>query len=97
MLAFVESENIHRRHGAIPYNLKHYFELMDYTGRQYRDNKRGQISTQEPKILDEIGLNGEQWLALGYCVQYSQISAIHGGSILQRSMAITNNSQYTKN
>ena len=47
---------------GIPYSLKDYFELADWTGRVMRDDKRGFISDKEPKIIGKLGIDSEIWL-----------------------------------
>ena len=38
--------------------------LVDWTGRQLRDDKRGAISSQLPPILDRLAIEPKQWLIL---------------------------------
>jgi len=47
---------------GIPYSLKDYFELADWTGRAIRDDKRGYIPDKEPKIICKLGINTEIWI-----------------------------------
>jgi len=47
---------------GIPYSLTDYFELVDWTGRAIRDDKRGHIPMSEPKILHKLGIGTETWL-----------------------------------
>jgi len=47
---------------GIPYTLKDYFELADWTGRAIRDDKRGYIPQSEPKIIHKLGIDPETWL-----------------------------------
>ncbi len=47
---------------GIPYSLKDYFELADWTGRAIREDKRGFISDKEPKIISKLGINTEIWI-----------------------------------
>jgi len=49
---------------GIPFRLKDYIELVDWTGRIIRDNKRGYIERTQPKTLDRISLNAENWQSL---------------------------------
>jgi hypothetical protein len=39
-------------------------ELVDWTGRVIRDDKRGAINGQTPSLLSTLGLDREAWLAL---------------------------------
>jgi len=47
---------------AIPFDLADYFELVDWTGRCCRDDKRGHISNKLPPILQRLGIDADQWL-----------------------------------
>jgi len=46
---------------GIAYLLMDYLELVDWTGRVIRDDKKGFISDSEPKILDNLGFSAEIW------------------------------------
>jgi len=47
---------------GIPYRLKDYLELIDWTGRAIREDKIGYIDEKEPKILDKLGFSADIWL-----------------------------------
>ena len=47
---------------GIPYSLKDYFELADWTGRAIREDKRGYIPEKEPKIINKLGIDAEIWM-----------------------------------
>ena len=47
---------------GIPMRLTDYLELLDWTGRQIRSNKRGSISEDEPGILERLDIAGSDWL-----------------------------------
>ncbi|AHK15774.1 transposase [Thalassolituus oleivorans] len=47
---------------GIPMRLTDYLELVDWTGRQIRKNKRGSISECEPAIMQRLGIDAEHWL-----------------------------------
>ncbi|MFO1496680.1 MAG: hypothetical protein U1F26_18715 [Lysobacterales bacterium] len=38
-----------------------YIELVDYTGRQFRSDKRGAIAESEPPALRRLGLDADHW------------------------------------
>ncbi len=59
LAAFTNGANISK---GIPYSLKDYFELADWTGRAIRQDKRGSISGKEPKIISKLGINRGMWL-----------------------------------
>ncbi|MCG6202659.1 transposase [Psychromonas antarctica] len=63
LFAFVAGECNEQPQG-IPYAFIDYLELVDWTGRVIRDDKRGTISAQIPSLLSTLGLDSETWLEL---------------------------------
>jgi len=49
---------------VIPCALIDYLELVDWTGRVIRDDKRGAIGEQSPSLLSKLGLDSETWIEL---------------------------------
>ncbi|MFT6985146.1 MAG: REP element-mobilizing transposase RayT [Psychromonas sp.] len=49
---------------GIPYALIDYLELVDWTGRAIRSDKRGVISNKIPRLLSTLGLDSDTWLEL---------------------------------
>jgi len=49
---------------GIPYALLDYIELVDWTGRVVRDDKRGAVSERLPSLLSTLGIDNETWLDL---------------------------------
>ena len=49
---------------GLPFRLTDYMELVDYTGRILRDDKRGAIANELPPILDRLEFDLKQWLYL---------------------------------
>jgi len=49
---------------GLPFLLKDYIELVDWSGRIIRDDKRGAISDTLPPILERLSLNQEAWKVL---------------------------------
>jgi len=47
---------------CIPMHLTDYIELVDWTGRQIRPDKRGAISDDAPPILARLGIEQGNWL-----------------------------------
>ena len=47
---------------GIPMRLTDYLELLDWTGRQIREDKRGAIRQDEPDILQRLDIAGGDWL-----------------------------------
>lgn len=52
---------------GIPFRLTDYIELVDFTGRCIREDKRGYISNQLPPILERFNIDTHHWL---YLTQY---------------------------
>jgi hypothetical protein len=49
---------------GIPFKLKDYLELVDWTGRVIRDDKRDHIDQAQPNILKRLNLNVGAWKIL---------------------------------
>lgn len=62
---------------GLPFQLRSYLELLDWTGRQIRPNKRGAISQAEPEILARLGIDSVAWL-VSCCHFESRFKAIVG-------------------
>jgi len=45
----------------IPYLYREYLELVDWSGRAIREDKRGAIDSRLPPILTRLGIDGEEW------------------------------------
>ena len=56
---------------GLAYRVEDYLELVDWTGRQIREDKRGRIDDDQPPILDRLGIETEHWL---YLTQHYQSS-----------------------
>ncbi|MEC6906618.1 transposase [Photobacterium piscicola] len=61
LLPFVGAEHQAKQVG-IQFDFKDYLELIDWTGRSIRDDKKGFISASQPKLLQQMGVNGDAWL-----------------------------------
>jgi len=59
LAGFTNGSNIIK---GIPYSLKEYFELADWTGRAIRDDKHGYIKNKEPKIISKLGIDIDIWM-----------------------------------
>ena len=61
LMPFLESRGIqYTQH--IPMHLTDYIELVDWSGRQIRPDKRGAISDNVPAILARLGIEQDNWL-----------------------------------
>ncbi|NRD73458.1 transposase [Shewanella sp. VB17] len=61
---------------GIPFHFCDYLQLIDWTGRAIRPDKRGFIDASRPKLLDELGISSDAWItsAKEFRRQYSGIS-----------------------
>lgn len=60
----------------LPYSFVEYLELLDWTGRAVRDDKRGHISADLPPILHRLEFGAEQWLKTATSIERRFFSAI---------------------
>lgn len=49
---------------GVPFKLKDYIELVDWTGRIIRPDKRGSINSNLPPILERLTLDADNWKTL---------------------------------
>lgn len=63
LFGFVGDESEKSTKG-IPFSLLDYIELVDWSGRIIREDKRGAISSQRPRLLSTLGLDDKTWLSL---------------------------------
>ena len=47
---------------GLPFRLKDYLELVDWTGRAILENKRGYISSHHPSVLERLQIDPKHWL-----------------------------------
>jgi putative transposase len=47
---------------GLPSHFGDYLELVDWTGRAIREDKRGHIPADVPPILSRLGLEAESWI-----------------------------------
>ncbi|WP_196158960.1 hypothetical protein [Reinekea sp. G2M2-21] len=52
---------------GLPFKLEDYLELLDWTGRVQRDDKRGDINQKLPPILTRLNIEPKNWI---YSAQY---------------------------
>ena len=49
---------------GLAFNLIDYIELVDWTGRVIRDDKRGAIAENAPPILLRLNISPDHWIEL---------------------------------
>ena len=47
---------------GLPFHFSDYLELVDWTGRAIREDKRGYIPADVPPILTRLGVEAESWI-----------------------------------
>ena len=57
---------------GILFNFKDYLALVDWTGRIIRNDKRGQVDSALPPILNRLHINADQWR-----INATQFETIH--------------------
>ena len=78
LMAFSESKALAAPGATLPFNLKNYIELVDWTGRIVKRGKRGFIASSEPKLLSTLALTPTEWEYLALAIQKRAINTIHG-------------------
>jgi REP element-mobilizing transposase RayT len=63
LLDFVGDEGQHTPDG-LPFSLDDYIDLVDWSGRVVRDDKRGAIDEARPPILERLEIDAETWQKL---------------------------------
>ncbi|WP_445357928.1 transposase [Microbulbifer sp. ANSA005] len=63
LLPFVGDERLNMPKG-LPFQLGHYLELVDWSGRHLDPKKRGTMAENTPPILERLGISPEHWLYL---------------------------------
>lgn len=62
LLQFAGNSHQENAQQHIPYHFIDYIELVDWTGRQIRQDKRGAIDSSHPPILARLGISVDCWL-----------------------------------
>jgi REP element-mobilizing transposase RayT len=78
LMPFAESICEDQAYAAIPFGLKDYLDILDWTGRAVRPDKNGFIPGQTPTLLKALGLNETQWLTLALEIQKESITMLSG-------------------
>lgn len=78
LMPFLEMESERQKFAGIPFNLKDYLDLVDWTGRVVRQDKRGFIAQEKPRLLDALRLSSAEWSVLALEVQKQAVTLLHG-------------------
>lgn len=84
LLPFVEAEHSATQRCALPFKLRDYLDLVDWTGRCVRNDKRGAINSSKPLILDRLRMSEAQWKALAIDIQRQAFCALGAFDRLER-------------
>jgi REP element-mobilizing transposase RayT len=57
----LEFQSSAQQETTIPFTLADYLELLDWTGRARRDDKRGAIDARLPSIMQRLDLDADAW------------------------------------
>lgn len=68
LLIFAGNPKQHMPQG-LPFKLTDYLELLDWTGRIIREDKRGAIAKELPPILQRLNINTENWIELTQTIE----------------------------
>ena len=85
-LADFVGEEPHKPCG-IPFHLMDYLEMLDWVGRQVRNNKLGYINDNYPEIFDRLKLSHQEYFSL--CTNLEKKSYLWVGSSYQLNQAKT--------
>jgi len=62
LLSFKGGESlVNETNKGLPFSLLDYFELIDWTGRMIRDDKKGAIPPDILPIFRKLGVNDKEW------------------------------------
>jgi hypothetical protein len=70
--------------GFLKMSVLRYLELLDWTGRQLRNDKPGQIPETVAPILDRLGIESDRWLDLAH--QFGRLFKRASGSSISLSV-----------
>ena len=71
---------------GIPFRLDDYLELVDWSGKQIKPNKRGAIDASAPPVLQQLNFDQKEWLKLCTTLEKNRASLV--GEVKSYSHAI---------
>jgi len=75
MHPFLDSANSDGQE-SLPISFADYLELLDWTGRQIRADKRGYISPELPPILSRLNLSYDDWLQVTTSIERPRATVV---------------------
>lgn len=70
---------------GLPFRLIDYIELVDWTGRVIRNNKKGAIPESLPPILDRIAIEPENWLQLANAFEKNTKTLVGSETLIENA------------
>ena len=77
-MTFAQSVTAQSEPVTLPHTLKDYLELVDWTGRAIRGDKKSFINLTQPKLLSTLKLSEQQRRVLALEIQKKSILILHG-------------------
>lgn len=62
--SFREGDSNSKASNLLPFSLQQYFELVEWTGRQQRSDKKGAITVATPAAIAQLEISPQRWLTL---------------------------------
>jgi hypothetical protein len=78
LMLFDANETDQQHPMKLPYGLKDYLELVDWSGRLHRADKKRHLSDKRPRLLTSLGLSPGQWKLLAQEIQKEAITMLNG-------------------
>ena len=78
LMPFGSGKEHEERLATLPFALRDYIELVDWTGRIVRADKKGFIPESAPSLLFALRLNAAQWRVLALEIQQEAITMFNG-------------------
>ena len=77
---------------GIAFNLLDYIQLLDWTGRLIRENKRGSIDNNTPQVLNRLNISPAHWIEV--CTHFEDrfkglVGSKHSLKTLIKSFGLT--------
>ena len=77
---------------GIAFNLLDYIQLLDWTGRLIRENKRGSIDNNTPQVLHRLNISPAHWIEV--CTHFEDrfkglVGSKHSLKTLIKSFGLT--------
>ena len=78
LMTFSGNEKSQQPGAMLPCGLQDYLELVDWTGRVQRADKKGFISYKAPKLLASLRISPSQWKLLAREIQKESTTMLNG-------------------